>query len=315
MNQNDKCELLKDTIEILYTKEGRSKVYISELLKLNRKTLTTKINDWKLEQANPAKRVLPSTQKFINKNKTLILARLNNDIPITKIAQEIGCSRGFLQNTVIPADKELSEAKEASMIRRNDAHNELVKNKIQNSSRIYEFEDIVGEEWKTPVGYSNYKVSNMGRVKSEAKRYKQYYLVKSYPNKNNGRLYVSLINDNGKRKNIALARLVAYCFCDGFSEKNNTVNHKDGDVSNNKAENLEWVSQSDNLKHSYNILNRPVNIGKPLPYVIVYKNKYKFQSIAAFARFLGISWTQASRYVSEPEKHNITKESKNKNII
>ena len=50
MNQNEKCELLKKSIEQLYSKEGRSKVYISNLLGLNRKVLGLKINEWKLKE-------------------------------------------------------------------------------------------------------------------------------------------------------------------------------------------------------------------------------------------------------------------------
>ena len=34
------------------------------------------------------------------------------------------------------------------------------------------------------------------------------------------------------------------------------VNHKDGDKANNHYTNLEWTSISDNIKHSYDVLNR-----------------------------------------------------------
>ena len=45
----NKYEMLKDTIYQLYSKEGRTKSYISRLLNLNRKTLIQYINDiWKL---------------------------------------------------------------------------------------------------------------------------------------------------------------------------------------------------------------------------------------------------------------------------
>ena len=48
----NKYEMLKDTIFQLYSKEGRTKSYISRLLNLNRKTLIQYINDiWKLPKA------------------------------------------------------------------------------------------------------------------------------------------------------------------------------------------------------------------------------------------------------------------------
>jgi len=48
---------------------------------------------------------------------------------------------------------------------------------------------------------------------------------------------------NGKRKGYAIHRLVAQTFLDN-SKNLPIVNHKDGDKTNNKVENLEWVTQS-----------------------------------------------------------------------
>lgn len=45
-------------------------------------------------------------------------------------------------------------------------------------------------------------------------------------------------------------RLIAKAFCDGYAP-NKEVNHIDGDKSNNRADNLEWVDHNDNLKHAY----------------------------------------------------------------
>ncbi len=52
MTQKEKIELLKDTIEKLYCKEGRSKSYISDLLKVNRKELGIAIDKWNFKKAN-----------------------------------------------------------------------------------------------------------------------------------------------------------------------------------------------------------------------------------------------------------------------
>ena len=48
----DKIIRLKNTISILYEKEGRSKSYISRLLELDRKLLTNQIKEWGMVQGN-----------------------------------------------------------------------------------------------------------------------------------------------------------------------------------------------------------------------------------------------------------------------
>lgn len=52
-------------------------------------------------------------------------------------------------------------------------------------------------------------------------------------------------------KNIMIHRLVGRLFVDGQSDIRNQLNHKDGNKLNNDAVNLEWCSQSENMKHSY----------------------------------------------------------------
>lgn len=46
-------------------------------------------------------------------------------------------------------------------------------------------------------------------------------------------------------------RIVATLFVNGLSKTNNEVNHINGDKSDNSAQNLEWVSHLDNIRHAY----------------------------------------------------------------
>lgn len=106
-----------------------------------------------------------------------------------------------------------------------------------------------------------YQVSNLGRIKSLDKviyqknkngnmqnvKYKGRILK---PQKQkNGYLTVDLHNNGGfKRKTIH--SLVAESFLE--NDKNlKYINHKDNNKENNKSENLEWCTQSYNIKYAY----------------------------------------------------------------
>ena len=67
-----------------------------------------------------------------------------------------------------------------------------------------------------------------------------------------GYCIVNLIID-GYRKGVAVHTLVARAFCDGY-QPGLTVNHKDGNKTNNKASNLEWVTSYDNYHHAIDVL-------------------------------------------------------------
>lgn len=58
---------------------------------------------------------------------------------------------------------------------------------------------------------------------------------------------------NSVKKNYYIHQLVASHFIPNPDGKQ-FVNHKDGNKTNNKVENLEWVTQSENTQHYYNEL-------------------------------------------------------------
>ncbi len=307
MNANEKCEFLKDTIFQLYSKEGRPFSYISKLLKINRKNISEKIKEWNFPLPESKKHLSPSKQKLLNKYKNLIISRFNNDVKITLILKETKLdSRMLIKFCEI--DEDLKEAR--------DKYKERIRKKtlvskeksMQNSSYDYDFEDLENEIWKDILNYPGYMVSNMGRIKSYKKEYKKYMLLKLNQNTLTNRVYVSITNPEGKRKNLNVSRLVAHAFIEGYSEEKNTVNHKDGDVTNNKSSNLEWTTQSENNTHSYRSLGRKKIFPNDKKYFfkkILYKNKYEFKTISAFTRFIGKSPTQIRRYLDNPEKHEI----------
>ena len=109
------------------------------------------------------------------------------------------------------------------------------------------------EIWKDIEGYENkYQISNLGNVKSLETWTGDKYIRREKILKNmvygNGYYYVCL-SKNGKVKKYKVNRLVAQAFIPNPDNKPFT-NHIDGDKLNNNVDNLEWCTQSENMKHA-----------------------------------------------------------------
>jgi len=112
------------------------------------------------------------------------------------------------------------------------------------------------EEWRPVVGYeTRYEVSNIGRVRSLAGRHGPYPAPRVLqPGRTNGYPYVNLLL-RGIQKTHCIHRLVARAFCFGYSPGMH-VNHKNGVRHDNRVQNLEWVTPTENQRHSWRELGR-----------------------------------------------------------
>jgi hypothetical protein len=107
------------------------------------------------------------------------------------------------------------------------------------------------EIWKDIKGYEDhYKISNLGRVKSLFdKNQKRRDKILNAALTRCGYLRTVLAN-HGKVRSLYIHRLVAAAFVPNPEDKAQ-VNHINGIKTDNYFKNLEWCSQSENMKHAY----------------------------------------------------------------
>ena len=103
------------------------------------------------------------------------------------------------------------------------------------------------ELWKDIEGFEGYQVSNQGNIRSL--KGKEPKILKPYDN-GYGYLYINLYKNN-KMYAKRVHKLVAEAFIPNTEEGKTEVNHINGNKTDNRLINLEFVSRSENIKHSY----------------------------------------------------------------
>jgi len=101
---------------------------------------------------------------------------------------------------------------------------------------------MIEEVWKMVEGFSNYEISNLGNLRNKAKK------ICLKPSIKSGYYGTSIVNNENKRFSMKIHRLVAITFIPNPLNKE-TVNHKDHNKLNNKLENLEWATTTEQNNH------------------------------------------------------------------
>lgn len=127
------------------------------------------------------------------------------------------------------------------------------------------------EKWKNITGYEgSYQVSSYGRVKSIKRmvpgkdgRVTEYpereikWLSSKLTQRHPSPMFAVELWKGNKRKRMSVHRLVGMAFIPNPDGKPQ-INHLDGNRNNNRVDNLEWCTSSENNYHAYaNNLTRP----------------------------------------------------------
>jgi hypothetical protein len=105
-------------------------------------------------------------------------------------------------------------------------------------------------EYRYLSEYPGYALTENGTIISK-KTKKPMRLSKSHK----GYLVVSVINKDNLRKRASVARLIATAW-HGEPLSGMQVNHKKGIKTDNRPSEIEWTTQSENMRHSYRELGR-----------------------------------------------------------
>lgn len=168
---------------------------------------------------------------------------------------------------------------------------------------------IPGEEWKL-VYSGQYAVSSFGRVVSLYLKGK--FRVKEMVQRDSASYLKVHLHIAGESKLVSVHRIVATAFISN-PENLPEVNHKDGNKHNNHVDNLEWVSKSQNKRHSIDVLKRTHPLqGKCLDVSCVFREVEQYtlageflgfyHSIRVAALATGINETNISRCANGKRK-------------
>lgn len=113
------------------------------------------------------------------------------------------------------------------------------------------------EDWEIIPGHPSYEVSSMGRVRCwsymDKPRHRPRNLKLGSGKKLNYHQITLSKGARQKREWVYVQRLVVEAFLGPAPKEGMEINHKNGIGTDNRVENLEWVTHSENLLHAVRV--------------------------------------------------------------
>jgi hypothetical protein len=233
--------------------------------------------------------------------------------------------QNFNENNILTKNKDKKQLKD---LKRNLGQN--IKNSILNKTEYYGFlwvyKNVISilenEEWRQisdklipsiileDVHYYHF-ISNFGRLKIPVKQQSgvnkgSKSIFKEYTIKDKFTIVKKDGNSEGyyEYKKKKIHRLVAITFIENNDIKKDKVNHKNGNTYDNRVENLEWLTNQENIQHAYDTGLNP-NKRKIIQYDnAISKNAIKeFNSIRECAKELNLLESLIGKVLSKERKH------------
>ena len=115
----------------------------------------------------------------------------------------------------------------------------------------------VKELWKPLLEYKGIEVSSIGRIRKAANKSRKERILTEFPKDRDGYYRCSVQRLDGTWTSQPVHRLVAKAFIPRTKNRD-IVNHINGNRTNNRIENLEWVTPKENVIHSFKFGSRKI---------------------------------------------------------
>lgn len=115
----------------------------------------------------------------------------------------------------------------------------------------------VKELWKPLLEYKGIEVSSIGRIRKAANKSRKERILTEFPKDRDGYYRCSVQRLDGTWTSQPVHRLVAKAFIPRTKNRD-IVNHIDGNRTNNRIENLEWVTPKEDVIHSFKFGSRKI---------------------------------------------------------